>query len=137
MKYTKKQKRRMFIVASAAFAALAVIVATILIITVNASKRSIKGEWNNREKNVTYVFKKDDMLTAKFDNSPVPVIETDYSGELNGEYLINKKDKTLSITINYYNKKLTQKYSYEIKNKNLALKNLEDGTITVFYKQES
>ena len=113
------------------------VVAAAIVISVNVSKGSVKGEWKNREENVTYIFQKNDLLTAKFDDSPIPVLETDYTGELTGEYSINKKDKTLTITINYYSKKLTQKYSYEIKNKNLALKNLEDGTTTVFHKQES
>ncbi|MBQ7579809.1 MAG: hypothetical protein IJU39_00705 [Clostridia bacterium] len=136
MKLNINQKKRLIIVLSAAIAALAIVVGTVCLIAVKASKSSIRGEWKSKG-NVSYVFQKKDMLTAGFDKAPLPVLETEYSGELAGDYSINKSDKTLSITLNYYNKKLTQKYSYEIKNGILALKNLEDGTSTVFYKQKT
>lgn len=135
-KYSKEQRKRILIVISAAVAALAVVVAVSCFIAVKVSQSSLKGEWKSDEEKITYEFKKKDEISARFDNSVVPVIETEYSGELTGEYLLNKSDKTLVITLNYYNKKLTQKYSFEIKNNCLALKNLEDGKTSVFYRQE-
>ena len=132
MKYTKEQKKRFFIVISAAFLALAVVAAASCFIAMAISNNSIKGEWKSEEEKITYCFHKGNDLIAKFDESTIPVVETQYSGELSGEYSLNKKNGTVVVTINYYNKKLTQKYSYEIKNKCLALKNLDDGKVTVF-----
>lgn len=136
MKLRKDQRRRLIIVASAAAAALAIVVLTVCLIAFKAKKNSIRGEWKSKE-NITYSFQKNEILSAKFENGLIPVLETEYTGELSGEYVINKKEKTLIITINYYNKKLTQKYSYEIKNEILALKNLEDATSSVYYKQKT
>lgn len=135
-KYSKEQRKRILIVISAAVTALAVVVAASCFVAIKISKASVKGEWRSNSESITYIFKKKDQMSAKFDNSVVPVIEAEYSGELTGEYLLDKSDKTLTITLNYYNKKLTQKYSFEIKNNCLALKNLEDGKTSVFYRQE-
>ena len=121
---------------AAALSALIVVAALTCGIVIKVSKGSVKGEWKSREESLSYTFQKDNVLSAKFDDCPLPVLETNYTGEIDGDYSINKQEKTLVITLNYYNKKLTQKYSYEIKNDMLALKNLDDGVTSVFYKQK-
>lgn len=129
MKLTKKQKKRV-----AVFSALCIVVIG-LVVTVSVfliSRASIKGNWQCREKNITYTFEKKQHLSVKFEKEYLPVLETEYSGGLDGEYLISKADKTLSITLNYYNKSLTKEYSYEIKNNCLCLKNLDDGQTTIY-----
>lgn len=137
MKLSKSQRKRLFISISAAAAALAAVILAVCLIAASVSKNSIKGEWQDKEGKTTYTFQKNNNLKAGFVECDLPVLETEYSGELTGEYSVNKNEKTLVITLNYYNKKLTQKYSYEIKNETLALKNLDDGVSSVFYKLDS
>lgn len=134
MRYNNTQKKRIL-----RFSIFAVLSAVILAVIVFCSAmaivcQSIRGQWENNGIKTKYTFGKHGELTANFDNAKVPVLEINYTGELKGEYELNKKDKTITITVFYYNKNLTQKYSYEIKNKSLCLKNLEDADTNVFYK---
>lgn len=134
MRYSNTQKKRIL-----RFSIFAVLSAVILAVIVFFSARaifcqSVRGQWENDDIKTSYTFGKHGELTANFDNAKVPVLEIDYTGELKGEYEVNKKDKTITITFFYYNKNLTQEYSYEINNKSLCLKNLEDADTNVFYK---
>lgn len=94
----------------------------------------VEGCWGNDDIKTVYTFCKHGELTAKFENAKVPVLEIDYTGELKGEYAVNNKEKIITVSLFYYNKNLTQKYSYEIKNKSLCLKNLEDASTVIFHE---
>ena len=137
MKYSKKQKRRIALFSSLSVVVLGLIVAGSIFLIDFAIHNPKLKTWACREESFSYSFERNGMLIAKFKNASIPVIETQHSGKLDGQYSIDKNEKTISITVNYYNKKLTKKYSYEIKKGILCLKNLEDGQILTFNKQKS
>lgn len=136
MKYSKKQKRRIALFSSLSVVVLGLIVAGSIFLIDFAIHNPKLKTWACREESFSYSFERNGLLIAEFKNASIPVIETQHSGKFDGQYSIDKKEKTISITVNYYNKKLTKKYSYEIKKGILCLKNLEDGQILTFNKQK-
>lgn len=137
MKYSKKQKKRIAIFSSLGIFVLGLIVAGAIFLINFLTHEPNLRTWVCREENFSYSFESNGMLIAQFNNAPIPVLETQHNGKLDGQYSIDKKEKTISITVNYYNKKLTKKYSYEIKKGILCLKNLEDGQTLTFNKQKN
>jgi len=112
------------------------IISGIVLLAVVIFRDPIRGKWVTEDKSCSYEFLRGGELTAGYNGGLVPVLDVEHTGELSGEYSKNKVKDTLTITVNYYSKKVTKTYSYEIENKTLHLKDIESGEGYTYYKEK-
>ena len=116
---------------------VSLIISGIVFLAVLIFRDPLRGKWVTEDKSYSYEFLRGGELTAGYNGSQVPVLDVEHTGELSGEYSKDKRKDTLTITVNYYSKKVTKTYSFEIENKTLHLKDLESGEGYTYYKEKN
>ncbi len=115
----KRTKRIIFL--SLIAAVFIAIVTAIVLIAVNFSRNPFVGEWESIKNKTSYTFYEDGSVKVYLDNEKVPVLNTNYTGTVEGEYAYDKGEDALSLTMNVYSKKITRNYTYEIEDDTLIL----------------
>ena len=103
--------------------------------SVEVQQTGITGTWISGSGDVKYTLNENSTLTVTFSEAKLPsVSENNINGTYSGVYMTDESEKTITIQFTVQDKKVTEKYKYNLTNNALSLEN-DEGDTTIFVRQ--
>lgn len=102
---------------------------------VKIQETGLTGNWISGSGDIKYTFNENSTLTVTFSNARIPAVsDIILSGTYSGVYMTDETDMTIVIQYTVSDKKITEKFKYNLTNNALSLEN-EEGETTIFVRQ--
>ena len=102
---------------------------------VNIQETGLTGNWISGSGDIKYTFNENSTLTVTLSNARIPAVsDIILSGTYSGVYMTDETDMTIVIQYTVSDKKITEKFKYNLTNNALSLEN-EEGETTIFVRQ--